>query len=130
MSKEPLPGQNRRLKNINSILKDYKEPDIPDSIIKRIKKKFPELKDYLYLHSEEIQKDYLIQYVELDFSKISKVYKCTSIISGDNNNVKSIILRDLENSKNLKINPGKYYVFKVLTDFEIQINNINKLIHK
>ena len=71
MSLLPPPGQNRRLRNINNILKNYKEPDIPDKMIKKIKKKFPKIKDYIYLHTEEVEKDYLIQIVDLNLTTVS-----------------------------------------------------------
>ncbi len=129
MSLLPPPGQNRRLRNINNILKNYKEPDIPDKMIKKIKKKFPEIKDYIYLHTEEVEIDYLIQIIDLNLTNVSNIYKCTNIIKGENNNIKTLMVRDIIDNKNLKINPTNYYLFKVIDNFEIQINNFVNLMN-
>ena len=130
MSLPTLPGQNRRLRNINNILMNYKEPDIPDKMIRKIKKKFPEIKDYTYLHTEEVNMEDMIQIIDLNLSELSNIYKCTKIIYRDNKSIEKIVLRDMETKKYLKINPTKYYLFKVIEDFEIQIKNFLKSIHK
>jgi hypothetical protein len=130
MSSPPLPGQNRRLLTINNILKDYKEPDIPDKMIRKIKKKFHQIKNYTYLHTEEVNINDMIQIVNLDLSELSNIYKCTKIIYRDNKSIEKIVLLDMETKKYLKINPTKYYLFKVVEEFEIQMKKILKSIHK
>jgi hypothetical protein len=140
MSIIPPPGQNKRLRNINNILKNYKEPDIPDKMIRKIKKKFPELKDYVYIHPEELDKQVdkeknkeeptYIQTVDLNLTNISPIYKCIRVEKGLNNNIKSIILYNEDTKSRFKINPANYYLFRVLSDFEIQINNYTKNIEK
>jgi hypothetical protein len=126
----PLPGQNRRLRTINNILMNYKEPDIPDKMIRKIKKKYPQIKDYTYLHTEEVNIDDMLHFVDLDLKNISNVYKCTKIIYRENKSIEQIVLRDMETKKYLKINPTKYYLFKVVEQFEIEIKKILKSIHK
>ncbi len=129
MSLLPPPGQNRRLANINNILKEYKEPDISDKMIRKIKKKFPEIKDYIYLHTEEVIEKEFIQIIDLNLTTISNIYKCTKIIKGANNNIKTLNVRDTINKKNFKINPTNYYIFKVIDNFQIQINNFIDLMN-
>ena len=125
-----LPGQNRRLMTINNILKNYNEPDIPDKMIRKIKKKFLIIKDYTYLHTEEVNIDHIIQFVDLDLKELSNICKCIKIIYRDNKSIEKIVLRDMETKKYLKINPTKYYLFKVVDQFEIEIKKILKSIHK
>ena len=36
-----MTTQEKRQQDINAILRLYKEPDVPDNIIKQIKKKYP-----------------------------------------------------------------------------------------
>jgi hypothetical protein len=125
-----LPGQNRRLMTINNILKNYKEPDIPDKMIRKIKKKFAEIKHYIYLHTEEVNVDHMIQFVDLDLKEISNICKCTKIIYRYNKSIEQLVLRDMHTKKYFKINPTKYYIFRVVEQFEIEINKIMKTIHK
>ena len=82
-----LPGQNRRLMTINNILKNYNEPDIPDKMIRKIKKKFLIIKDYTYLHTEEVNIDHIIQFVDLDLKELSNICKCIKIIYRDNKRI-------------------------------------------
>jgi hypothetical protein len=130
MSIIPPPGENRRLRNINNLLKHYKEPDIPDKMIKKIKKKFPELKNYIYLHPEEVETEIYIQIVDLNLNNVSDVYKCIRIDKGENNNIKNILFYNESTRSQLKINPANYYLFKVLNDFEIQLNDYVKIMEK
>jgi hypothetical protein len=109
---------------------NYKEPDIPDKMIRKIKKKFPEIKHYTYLHTEEVKIEDMIQFVDLDLSELSNTYKCSKIIYRDNRSIEKIVLRDTETKKYLKINPTKYYLFRVVEHFEIQMKKILESIHK
>ncbi len=128
MSIPPPPGQNRRLININNILKYYKEPDIPDNIIKKIKRKFPEIKYYNYLHTEELKLYDLIQMVDLGLTNLSIVGKCIKIKYGENNSIQNILLHNSITETYWKINPTKYYIFKVIPNSEIDMKkNIEKI---
>lgn len=122
MSIPPPPGQNRRLRNINNILKYYKEPDIPDNMINKIKKKFPEVKYYNYLHTEEIQLFDLIQMVDLELTNLSIVGKCIKFKYGENNSIQSILLHNSVSETYWKINPTKYYIFKVISGSDVMLN--------
>ncbi len=130
MSSPPLPGQNRRLRTINNILMNYKEPDIPDKMIRKIKKKFKEIKEYTYLHTEEVNVGDMLQFVDLELTGVSNVYKCSKIIYRDNKSIETLVLYDTITKKYLKINPTKYYLFKVIEEFEIQMKKFLKSIHK
>ncbi len=128
MSIPPPPGQNRRLRNINNILKYYKEPDIPDTMINKIKRKFPDIKYYNYLHTEEIKLSDLIQMVDLDLKNLSIVGKCIKIKYGENNSIQNILLHNSNSETYWKINPTKYYIFKVIPSSEVDMKkNIEKI---
>jgi hypothetical protein len=134
MSITPPPGQNRRLKNINNILKYYKENDIPDNMINKIRYTFPEVKYYDYLHTEEIKLFDLIQMVDLDLTKLSIVGKCIKFKYGENNSIQHILLHNSISDTYWKINPTKYYIFKVISDSDIimkkNIDMVTKIIKK
>ena len=115
------PDQKRRLNNINNILKNYKEPDIPDRIIEKIRKKFPTVKNYDFLQTEQINEYDLIQTVDLNLKKLSIVGKCIKINYSQTRAINSILLHNIVTDTFWKINPEKYYIFKVLS------NNDNEL---
>ena len=129
MSIPQPPGHNRRLRNINNILKYYKEPDVPDNMINKIKKKFPETKYYNYLHTEEIKLNDLIQMVDLDIKKLSIVGKCIKINYQENNSIKNILLHNSLSDTYWKINPTKYYIFKVISTSEIDMKKNIEMIY-
>ena len=114
----------KRQKDINAILRLYKEPDVPDNIIKQIKKKYPKLKHYEYIHSEQINENDLIQMVSLDMKKISIVGKCVRINYNQNKTIENILL--VNNLLNIywRINPTKYYVFKVISKDDVQMREL------
>jgi hypothetical protein len=87
-----MTSQEKRKKDINAILRLYKEPDVPDNIIKQIRNKYPKLKHYEYIHSEQINENDLIQMVSLDLKKISIVGKCVRINYNQNKTIENILL--------------------------------------
>jgi hypothetical protein len=119
-----MTSQEKRKKDINAILRLYKEPDVPDNIIKQIRKKYPKLKHYEYIHSEQINENDLIQMVSLDLKKISIVGKCVRINYNQNKTIENILL--VNNLLNIywRINPTKYYVFKVISKDDVQMREL------
>jgi hypothetical protein len=122
--------EQKRLNDINKILKYYKEPDVPDEIINKIKKKYPILKYYEYIHTEQIQQNDIIQMVNLDFKHISIKGKCIKINYSRNYTIDSILLYNNLVDIYWKINPTKYYVFKTISKndemIRKQLDNIYK----
>ena len=129
----------KRKADINQILKKYKEIDVPDSIINKIKKKYNELKNYEYLHTEQIVENELIQMVSLDLKHLSIIGRCIKITYTENNTIETILLTNNYLNIFWRINPRKYYVFKAKSKNENNManmigdfyekNNINKKIN-
>ena len=119
-----MTSQEKRQQDINAILRLYKEPDIPDNIIKQIKKKYPKLKYFEYIHSEQINENDLIQMVSLDMKKLSIVGKCVKITYNQNKTIENILL--VNNLLNIywRINPTKYYVFKTISKDDVHMNEL------
>jgi hypothetical protein len=120
----------KRQKDINAILRLYKEPDVPDNIIKQIKKKYPKLKHYEYIHSEQINENDLIQMVSLDMKKISIVGKCVRINYNQNKTIENILLANNLLNIYWRINPTKYYVFKVISKQDVEMKELIQNIYK
>ena len=116
--------EEKRRKDINAILRLYKEPDVPDNIIKQIKKKYPKVKHYEYIHSEQINENDLIQMVSLDMKKISIVGKCVKINYNQNKTIDNILLANNLLNIYWRINPTKYYVFKVISKQDVQMQEL------
>jgi len=125
-----MTSQEKRKQDISAILRLYKEPDVPDNIIKQIKKKYPKLKHYEYIHSEQINENDLIQMVSLDMKKLSIVGKCVRINYNQNKTIENILL--VNNSLNIywRINPTKYYVFKVISTRDVEMFELIENIYK
>jgi len=122
--------EEKRRTDINAILRLYKEPDVPDYIIRQIKKKYPKLKHYEYIHSGQINENDLIQMVSLDMKKLSIVGKCTSINYTQNNTIDNVLL--VNNLLNIywRINPTKYYIFKVVSKQDVEMRELIQNIYK
>ncbi len=120
----------KRQKDINAILRLYKEPDVPDNIIKQIKKKYPKLKHYEYIHSEQINENDLIQMVSLDMKKISIVGKCVRINYNQNKTIENILLANNLLNIYWRINPTKYYVFKVISNNDVEMKELIENIYR
>jgi hypothetical protein len=119
-----MTTQEKRQNDINAILRLYKEPDVPDNIIKQIKKKYPKLKHYDYVHSEQINENDLIQMVSLDMKKISIVGKCVRINYNQNKTIDNILLANNLLNIYWRINPTKYYVFKVISKQDVHMQEL------
>ena len=107
-----MDKQKKRLRDINNILRVYNEQDIPDSIINKIRRKYPIIKHSEYLHSEQLNIGDLIQMVNLDLKHISIKGVCVKILYSENSTINSILLFNSNLQIFWKINPTKYYIFK------------------
>jgi hypothetical protein len=125
-----MSTQETRQKDINAILRLYQEPDVPDNIIKHIKKKYPKLKHYDYVHSEQINENDLIQMVSLDMKKISIVGKCVKINYNQNKTIENILLANNLLNIYWRINPTKYYVFKVISKDDVHMKELIENIYR
>jgi hypothetical protein len=125
-----MTSQETRQKDINAILRLYQEPDVPDNIINHIKKKYPKLKHYEYVHSEQINENDLIQMVSLDMKKISIVGKCVRINYNQNKTIENILLANNLLNIYWRINPTKYYVFKVISKQDVEMKELIQNIYK
>lgn len=118
--------QQKRLEDINNILKDYSEPDIPTSIVKKIQKKFPEVKFYSLITAEQLYVGMNLSLVTLDMSKLLVPGKCVKIFYRKNHSIKRIMLYNSYLNIYWKVNPKKYYLFKIISDKEIYIKEMLK----
>jgi hypothetical protein len=112
-------AQQKRLNDINNILKNYSEPDIPTIIVKKIQKKFPEVKYYSLITAEQLYIGENLSLVTLDMSKLLVPGKCVKIFYRKNNSINRIMLYNSYLDIYWKVNPKKYYIFKIISDKEI-----------
>ena len=119
-------AQQKRLQDINNILKNYSEPDIPTLIVKKIQKKFPEVKYYSLITAEQLYIGMNISMVTLDMSKLLVPGKCVKIFYRKNNSINRIMLFNSYLNIYWKVNPKKYYMFKIISDKEIYMKEILK----
>lgn len=119
-------AQQKRLHDINNILKYYSEPDIPTLIVKKIQKKFPEVKYYSLTTAEQLYIGMNISLVTLDMSKLLIPGKCVKIFYRKNNSINRIMLFNSYLNIYWKVNPKKYYMFKIISDKEIYMKEMLK----
>jgi hypothetical protein len=119
-------AQQKRLNDINNILKNYSEPDIPTIIVKKIQKKFPEVKYYSLITAEQLYIGENLSLVTLDMSKLLVPGKCVKIFYRKNNSVNRIMLFNSYLNIYWKVNPKKYYIFKIISDKEIYMKEMLK----
>jgi len=119
-------AQQKRLNDINNILKNYSEPDIPTIIVKKIQKKFPEVKYYSLITAEQLYIGENLSLVTLDMSKLLVPGKCVKIFYRKNNSINRIMLYNSYLDIYWKVNPKKYYIFKIISDKEIYMKEMLK----
>ena len=119
-------AQQKRLNDINNILKNYSEPDIPTIIVKKIQKTFPEVKYYSLITAEQLYIGENLSLVTLDMSKLLVPGKCVKIFYRKNNSVNRIMLFNSYLNIYWKVNPKKYYIFKIISDKEIYMKEMLK----
>lgn len=107
------PFQIRRLNNVNNILKNYTENDIPYSIISKIIKKFKLSKYYSFIKTEQIEIGMIIRTVHLDLNTINTTGIVVNIKDTSSKKIGLITLYNPSNDIYWKINPDKYYIFEV-----------------
>jgi len=121
-----MTTQQKRLEDINNILKHYSEPDIPTLIVKKIQKKFPEVKYYSLITAEQLYTGMNISLVTLDMSKLLVPGRCVKIFYRKNNSINRVMLFNSYLNIYWKVNPKKYYMFKIISDKEIYIKEMLK----
>jgi hypothetical protein len=107
-----MDKQKKRLRDINNILRVYNEPEIPNSIINKIRIKYPITKHSEHIHTEQINIGDIIQMVNLDLKHVSIKGVCVKIIYSETSTINSILLFNSNLQIFWKINPTKYYIFK------------------
>ncbi len=118
--------QIKRNKDIDTLLLNYNEIDIPDEIIYKINKKFKSTKYYNFIRTEQIEIGMMIRYVDLEFKKISTTGIIVNIISTSSKKIGNILLYNPSNDIYWKINPDKYYLFFI----EKGTNKANNIIRE
>lgn len=116
---------------------NVKNTDIDTKVvIEKIKKKFPQLEHYEYRDPTKIKISEAIRYVDKKLSKVSIIGIVTQIehysYIDDNSKIKSIHLNNPYTETTWKINPDKYYLFKVhiLTKEMKASNEMHDIIQK
>lgn len=118
--------EQKRLNDINQILKYYEEPDVPTVIVKKIQKKFPEIKFYKLIKAEQLYTGINLSLVTLDTNKLLVPGKCVKFFYRQNKSVNKILLYNSYLKIFWKVNPKKYYLFKIISDKEIYIKEMLK----
>lgn len=113
MEIENNPFQIRRLNNVNNILKNYRENNIPHNIISKIIKKFKLSKYYSFIKTEQIEIGMIIRTVHLDLNTINTTGIVVNIIDTSSKKIGLITLYNPSNDIYWKINPDKYYIFEI-----------------
>lgn len=121
-----MADKQKRLDDINSILKYYSEPDIPTSIVKKIQKKFPEVKYYKLVTAEQIYFGMNLSMVTLDMSKLLVPGKCVKIFYRQNKSINRVLLYNSYLKIYWKINPKKYYMFEIISNKDIYMKEMLK----
>ena len=116
----------KRLNDINSILKYYSEPDVPTSIVKKIQKKFPELKYYKLIKSEQLYYSMNLSLVPLDMTKLLIPGKCVKINYRKNGSIDTIILYNSYVKIFWTVNPKKYYLFEIVSKHDLYVKEVLK----
>jgi len=116
----------KRLDDINKVLKNYSEPDVPTSIVKQLKKKFPEIKHYSLVKAEQIYEGMDISLIPLDMSKLLVPGRCVKIFYRKNNSINRIMLYNSHLKIFWRINPKNYYLFEILSQTEIYMKEFLK----
>jgi hypothetical protein len=117
--------QQKRLNDINFFLNKMDEPDISDSIIKQINKKFPKTKYYTFIRPEELDEGMIVKTVSLDLNKINIAGKILKI-NKENKSIDSIVLYNPYKKIKWTIKPQKCYVFKIVSDSDIYFRELQK----
>jgi hypothetical protein len=125
-----MTSQEKRNNDIKKILRSYKEYDVSNDIIKKIKKKYPKLKHSEYIRTEEINDNDIIQMVSLDMKKISISGKCIKIEYSDNKTIENILLVNNILGIYWRIKPTKYYIFRVLNKHETEMKDLIEKLYK
>lgn len=113
MEIENNPFQLRRLNNVNNILKNCTENDIPHRIISKIIKKFKLSKYYSFIKTEEIELGMIIRTVHLDLNTINTTGIVVNIKNTSSKKIGIITLYNPSNEIYWNINPDKYYIFEI-----------------
>jgi predicted DNA-binding helix-hairpin-helix protein len=109
-------NKDKRKNDVSAILKLYKEPDVPDKLINKIRELYPTIKYYDYIHTEEIIEGDVIQTVSIDLKKLSIPAKCINIEYSKNKTIKNILLVNNKADVFWRIKPTKYYIFRLVSD--------------
>ena len=109
-------NKDKRKNDVSAILKLYKEPDVPDKLINKIRELYPTIKYYDYIHTEEIIEGDVIQTVSIDLNKLSIPAKCINIEYSKNKTIKNILLVNNKADVFWRIKPTKYYIFRLVSD--------------
>jgi len=120
------PQQQKRIDDVNSVLKYFNELDIPDDIIKKINRKFKSTKYYKFIRTEEIEMGMMIRCVDLNMTKITMIGIVVNIIKTSSGGISAIRLYNSSGAIYWKINPDKYHIFHV----EKGTDNMNMFIRQ
>ena len=123
-------AQQKRLEDINNILRNYSEPDVPTDIVKKIKKEFPEVKYYKLVKAEQLYEGMNLSLVTLDISKLLVPGRCVKIFYRKNGSVNRVMLYNSYLKFFWKINPKKYYLFEIINERDIHMKEMLKDLKK
>jgi len=105
--------ETNRINNINSILKHYTEPDIPDTIINKINKKFKRTVHYHFIRTEQLEMGMIIRTVDLNITKLNIPGIVVKIDETASKKFGKIGLYNPLKNIYWNINPDKSYIFFV-----------------
>lgn len=107
-----LKNSDRAL--LTNLLKNHHPATLDNATVEKIKNKFKELEAYEYLDNiKDIKVGYIVKYVTLNFSRVSKG-GIVSYISKINNAIQFVRLKTTKNQGvYINFKPSKYHVFQM-----------------
>ena len=123
-------NKQRRKSIVSAYVKLCDEIDIPDRIIKKINKLYPQTKKYNFVRNEQIEENDVLYFVNLDLSHLSIGGKCVRIYKYDNGAVHMLLLYNYHLDIYWKVKPTKYYIFRMKHKSELLINALMEKFHR
>jgi hypothetical protein len=104
-------GDIKRERDVNIYINKIMEHDTSAQTIKTILLKFPDLKGFTYMRSEELHEGSLLRTVDLNIEKLSVPAIIVGIKKGSTGAIINITLYNNNLDSYWKILPSKYYLF-------------------
>ena len=122
-----LKEQIKRENDIDKILRNFNEKDIPDSIIYKINNLYPITKSMNFLRTEQLQTGMIIKIVSLDLEILYSTAIIVKISETSSHKMGKILLLNAAYDTVWTINPNRFYIFQAEKGVINSYNLINKV---